>query len=431
MSQKQDVDATQSLAQAIQAGDAVALQQAIDDGASLTQLSGEIPNALAFAIQSIDRHGVSDQTELVNCLLQAGADANDGGINQPVPLLLALGSLTLYPVQARRIAELLVQHGADVSAVSPKSPSGATSPLEAAVISEYEDLVIWLLHHSPRTEVPPILQRIEERIERLAEMAGLEHAESNRQTYRPIIKLLNDFKDEGEVPPMSDANRMLRDRQLKAMANEPVDHNQSADHDQLEQLTASYSIESSELLEGMEVEFVGSFLPSVADVEAMPERISLTSLDSFQWSDSQRHEDATKAFTKHAFKPVGLFQLSGMDHVVLAFVQPFRDIYGMLEQVDENQMFCRLLRMWPGDEFKIVTNEEMSINVDVPGFDYVWKSESAALPVITHYTNPAFNDRTDQPVPATAENFVDHYCRGYQVYRERLIQVLSELEQQR
>ena len=353
---------------------------------------------------------------LIDVLLDA-ADPNDGGARQPTPLVTAINNDSAYPMQIWHVLNRLVAKGADVSQVSPDWDGGKTSPLGTAVQSGHLDLVIWMLHQSPQADVDKIITGIEAGIKNLAQYASEEHAEEERQNCRPIMEVLQSYQKGDDPPPLSHARQLLMKRQrLAERMRARLRTDRSAPKALLEELAASLSDDSSN-----DSEAYPSLVPGIIDIELMPETISLIGCESIDWTDTRRVSEAIAEFEKQAFKPAGSFQLADMDHFVQAYVQPFRDLYGTIEQVDD-QLFIRVIRPLPNDGFQIATNEELMIDVEVPGFDFIWETREAARSILQHVLSETPDEK---PLPASAADFVNHYCTGYRVYRSRLLQVLA------
>ncbi|WP_442505848.1 ankyrin repeat domain-containing protein [Novipirellula sp. SH528] len=417
---KSSREASLRLQQAIEDGDVDMAVAAIGDGASLEKMPSGRQTPLANAISRMNHHQKGSFIDIAEALLVAGANPNDGGTKQPTPLVVAISNRYAVPKENRRILAELVVHGADVSLDSSQRFGDTTTPLEASVDIGFEDIVIWLLNQSPDPkQVPAIQKRLELSFKNMARHVDAQYADEQRQRHANIIQWLDAYEKEGRVPEMTLADELLEKRQHEADAASIKRDKSSAKLSEL--MTRLANITKTEVVDGEEVTKYRGIDVTAEQIEAMPEKIRLVKRDEIAWKDAEAAKAAFAAFEARAFKLVGNFKVKGADHFVAGFVQPLRDFYGTIEQID-GQLFCRVIRRVADDEYEIVTNEQVVLNHEVPGYSFVWKTIETPETVVEHF----FLNRPDsKSLPTAAENFVQDFQNGYVTYRTRLLELLK------
>ncbi len=415
-----DLDASKRLAIAIDEADPTSVKSALDQGASLSQLPETNHTPLGYTLLHFPYRDADAMEEIVDALLSRGADPSAGGLGCLSPISIALTSANVPVAHLRRVLGKLVEQGADLNSILTDEKH--SQPVFDSVLhGNVHGPVAWLLRHLIQHEIVDssglngVLERRKEIFAQLSENVGSEYAEQQRGVFEAIDQLIESARDQG---------RLSEEDETKAWAHTDHEHRRrNAAGKRISEKMQSLAQRWSGLDEADRGDPNAKFDGYSLDLESvlqLPESIELIPIDAIAWQDTDRHSAAAAAFTSAAYKPAGQFRI-GDDHFVEGYVQPFRDLYGMIEQVG-GRMYCRTVRMYPGDNFEIATNQPRQLNELVKGFAETWLTTEDDADVVQRLL---VRMNEDKPVAVSADEFSNAYADGYAIHRQRLIESLK------
>ncbi|MEM8495495.1 MAG: ankyrin repeat domain-containing protein, partial [Planctomycetota bacterium] len=139
--------ANTAMLKAILAEDPAGTRAALASGASLETLPNFRCPPLCRALSHWKKNP-SQAKQVVQVLLQAGADPNNGGSNGPPPIFVAIGTHNAQQKLGASFVDLLADAGADINRYHQERESLGWTPLHAAISDTNDAAVRVLIEHS-------------------------------------------------------------------------------------------------------------------------------------------------------------------------------------------------------------------------------------------------------------------------------------------
>lgn len=407
-----DLDASKRLFESIQNRSIEGVRNSLADGASLTQLPDTDMTAIEVLCRFLpaqDKHVI----EIAELLIAAGADpdAHSIGRDDKNPLTRAISASAASPRMMFDLAKLLVQHGATVTASEDAGLDD--SPLEAAFNRADAAWINWALQFDQPTEMlKKLLDNHHNSMENMGLLAGENYADEQRERYAPIVAIVEDAI--AGNPPDGNNLEAMFDQREDEYRKQRAQFNRSGSKlvGAIERLAGTHATEEQD---GQQVPVFDGFDVTENWISTVPRNLTLVSADHGDWGEDDEVKGWHQSLEKAAFKRVGAFRDEGGWIELIAYCQPFRDIYGVIEKIDHD-LRLRLIRRLTADRYLITTNQKR-----------IWNQAPAKTEVdwVTHRDAELLLGRpiiaaAEESESASADQFVEHYERAHWHLRRRL-----------
>lgn len=330
--------ANAQLADGIRNGDTEAVRTAIAAGANLLIVKDTTRTPIAYAVEAL-RVKEPQRVEIVRVLLEAGCDPNDGGHNEDSPLILVVGKAKALPTDAVKVAEMLLDAGADLAARTKNVFKGNATALHCAL--DAASMAMTHLFVSRGADINATdsagrtpIEKAGAIIDSLRRQLGEEMASDSIRSYRRIIEYLTHVAQGGDPGQLAE---QIADEQAAADSKRRrmLAHGEQFKRKMQEigALVEEQKAETRRLLE--------------ESILAQPDKIALERQDKLFWQNAKRIEADSKKLEKAGFAQVGEFTIDGLPNIqIRGFVAPEKLLVAAIGQTTAGVTWWDVVRLF-------------------------------------------------------------------------------------
>jgi hypothetical protein len=409
--------ANRQLLEVLRACDPSAVSAAIAAGASLSHMPGFESSPLRY-IMSVYQPETSKLKDIVDLLLDAGADPDDGGGGEDAPLFAAIDKYGRNPALSSELCVKLLDAGASATVFGSGLNAGQT-PIHKAANDGHLPLIKILHQHGADLSVKDARGRtpreaLVDTIERMVEYMG-EDAEEYVGGSREVLAYLETV--ESGDPTDDDWQSELDDAQKKATRQQrkmKVAFGRAGEAfkqlgEQLKRAEDDPAPERQQEGQGASVQDVVEMVGKEAARSFVSEGLSGIELepDESEWGDPKQRDKQAVEFESLGFEPVGSFVVSGIVPTrVMAFVNTAEQWYGVIYEPSGQSQFADIVRLHNDESLLTVTSNKQAAPYELDRFRKVRLPGQAVGKLVQQMREEAVPEVGLAPV--SAESFVGH-----------------------
>lgn len=406
--------ASQQLKDAIMACDPDTVARALSNGASLKQLPGTANSALGQAMESYKMEPAGLHA-IVQLLLEAGADPDDGGASRRAPLFSAIDKFQNHPQLGVDLCTQLLDAGASISAQVQDSDA-SQSPLHHAACAGHLTIVQML--HGRGVDLSLSNSKGQSAREAVADLiqTNLDYFGEDAEVYiagqRQVLAYL-DAAEAGALPSDDWREQLAQDQKQATRKSREMKVQFGKLGKAFEQLGEQFEQpEGTDQGDGDAtvqdlVDLVGT-AQAKRLLEQMQGGIDLTPGDN-AWVNTKQRDREAGTFEGLGFETIGYFVAgTAAPTRVMAFVHEAQGWYGVIYDPPGQRQFCDVVRLHADDSVLTVTSNDQPAAYELDRFRKVRLPREGVAKLVEAMRREAIPACGLKPV--SAEAFV-HYVK--------------------